>query len=85
MRKNEKVLSVIHNGIEYRCEQYDKRVFDQQNSISYWEDNVRSIWVSKNGNEIDDDVAMKLYRQKYNMNASLVKKLWGCNYDASSS
>jgi hypothetical protein len=71
------ILSVIKDGVEYRCEQTMEKTNDYRGDE--YSQTVRSKWLSRDGREISDDVAMNLFHQQKRQNERdlLMSKLWG--------
>ena len=72
-----KILSVTTaDGTEFLCEQTVEKDADFRGET--YDKTVRSKWLSRDGQELNDDVAMKLYRDKniQNEKNELIKRLW---------
>jgi hypothetical protein len=70
------ILSVVCDDVEYRCEQKEIKARDYREEA--YKETVRSKWLSKNGAELEDHVAMMLYgEQSENKTRNdLLDRLW---------
>lgn len=70
------ILSVVCNDVEYRCEQTEVPTRDMRGEP--YTEVMRSKWLSKNGAELEDRVAMMLYREQFENNTrnDLLDRLW---------
>jgi hypothetical protein len=59
---NLKILSVVCDNVEYRCEQWQQPNQDMRGEP--YNETKRSVWVSKDGKELDDALAMKLLQEQ---------------------
>lgn len=69
-------LSVTCNDVEFRCEQWKEDTYDMHNES--YKETRRSVWLSKAGDVLDDDIAMKLFRKegKNKERQDLHNRLW---------
>ena len=75
-KQNVKILSVVCNDTEYRCEQWEHPTTDMRGEP--YTETLRSDWVSKHGEVLSDQTAMKLLAEK-NRNTTkqdLINRLW---------
>ncbi len=69
------ILSVVCDGIEYRCEQRKVQASDYNRDYT---ESKRSKWLSREGEEIDDNTAMAVYKEQTEKQArnELLNRLW---------
>ncbi len=75
-KQNLEFLSVVCDNIEYRCEQWQQPNQDMRGEP--YIETMRSLWVSKDGKELDDAVAIKLLhdKSKNKEKQDLINRLW---------
>jgi hypothetical protein len=75
------ILSVVCDDVEYRCEQTKVPTKDMR-GLTYTEV-VRSKWLSKSGAELDDRIAMMLYKEQSEneTRSELLNRLWEMDRD----